>query len=122
MSIGVKTVMIVNNIKDLSTAEIFGILAMDSYDNPTLKDCVYSLMGKREIKYDSNVCLTVCNEHYAVKMYAREDFLNITWTCRDNNLYFVNSEFDNDGIGSIYFTEWSIDELKDYIDTKEYDE
>lgn len=119
MSIGIRTAVFMNSLKDLSTAEIFGILAMDSYDNPTLKDCVYSLMGKREIKYNSNVCLVICNEHYSVKMYANEDFLNITWTCCDDNLYFINPDFGQDGTGSMYFTEWSVDELEDYVDMKE---
>lgn len=110
-----KVTYAINDVRGLNLCELFGLMAVDGANNPTLRDAVFTLATGYTLKCDpSTKTVEIYNDHYSVKFFPwGTDGIRISYWSKDNNLNFLNPSAAK-GFSNCFQKFWSIDELLDF--------
>lgn len=108
-----KTIEVVEDVRDLNVAEIFGIMALDGVDDPTLRDVVSVLGNYYVLSCDpvtKSVVITNDTTYRVSFIPAKEDGIEVKYESLSFEVYFLDTSGCQCGL---LRTNWSIDALFD---------
>lgn len=110
MPIEVKEIPVVEDVRGLSTAAYFGIMALDAARQTTLTDCLLSLGQTYSMRCNpEDGSVTFYNNRYSAVFEPDGDTMSVTYTCRDTDydtFVTISGRFV-----LTFMTSWDIDDL-----------
>ncbi|HAU87287.1 MAG TPA: hypothetical protein DCW90_17910 [Lachnospiraceae bacterium] len=108
----------IEDLRDLTTVEIFGIISIEALANPSLRDCLFSLVRQNNTVCNPSDCsIRVYNDYYRVDFIPlHSDGMKIMFASINsdgNPLYFLD---DNGVQNRMMSYVWDIDMIQDYLE------